>query len=127
MPKQTLQVLADTFDIHSLADDVTIPAEVFKASVYFIGKTHEELSLVVPDHIRIDSDDCDTGWRALEVLGPLSLTMVGIMAQIGGVLAEVKVSIFVLSTFETDFFLVKQTDLDNASNALIKNGYKVQA
>jgi uncharacterized protein len=51
--------------------------------------------------------------------------MVGIMAQIGSVLADAKISIFVVSTFETDFFLVKQQDLDNASLALSKNGYKV--
>ncbi|MEO9946402.1 MAG: ACT domain-containing protein [Paraglaciecola sp.] len=126
MPKQTLAILPEIFVIHSLPDDATIPAEVFKAPVYFIGKTNEELSLVVPETIKINSDDKDSGWIALEVLGPLNLSMVGIMSQIGGVLAAAKVSIFVLSTFETDFFLVKQNDLETASTALIESGYKVQ-
>lgn len=126
MPKQTLEILPEIFVIHSLPDDATIPADVFKASVYFIGKTNEELSLVVPESIKINSDDSDSGWKALEVLGPLNLSMVGIMSQIGSVLASAKVSIFVLSTFETDFFLVKQKDLETASVALIENGYKVQ-
>jgi hypothetical protein len=125
MPKQTLEVLPDTFVIHSLPDDAQIPPSVFSAPVYFIGKTHDELSLVVPDTIQITSDESDGGWRALEVLGPLSLSMVGIMAQIGSVLAAAKISIFVLSTFETDFFLVKQQDLDKAAQALHKEGYKV--
>lgn len=126
MPKQTLQILSENFVIHSMPDQSAIPAQVFTAPVYFIGKTHDELSLVVPDNINIDSDDKDTGWRALEVLGPLNLSMVGIMAQIGTVLATAKVSIFVFSTFETDFFLVKQNDLKTASQALIQDGYKVQ-
>jgi hypothetical protein len=125
MPKQTLAVLSDTFTIHSLPDDAAIPPQVFKAPVYFIGKTHDELSLVVPNTIEVQSEDSDSGWRALEVLGPLNLSMVGIMAQIGNVLAQAKVSIFVLSTFETDFFLVKQQHLQTAADALRQDGYKV--
>ncbi|MFT2090681.1 ACT domain-containing protein [Paraglaciecola sp. 2405UD69-4] len=126
MPKQSLLILPEIFVIHSLPNNAAIPAEVFNASVYFIGKTNEELSLVVPDTVLVDSDDKDSGWKALEVLGPLNLSMVGIMAQIGGVLAAAKISIFVVSTFETDFFLVKQDDLQSASAALVANGYKVQ-
>jgi uncharacterized protein len=125
MPKQTLQVLPIHFVIHSLPSNALIPQEVFSAPIYFIGKTQEELSLVVPDTINIDSDDSDRDWRALEVLGPLNLSMVGIMAKIGSVLAAAKISIFVVSTFETDFFLVKQQDLNNATLALSKDGYKV--
>ena len=125
MPKQTLAVLSENFTIHSLPGDAAIPPQVFSASVYFIGKTQDELSLVVPNTIEIQSDDCDKDWRALEVLGPLNISMVGIMAQIGGVLAKAKISILILSTFETDFFLVKQKDLESASTALNKDGYKV--
>jgi hypothetical protein len=51
--------------------------------------------------------------------------MVGIMAQIGAVLAKAKVSIFVVSTFETDYFLVKHAMLENAIAALKKSGYDV--
>jgi hypothetical protein len=127
MPKQTLQVLPIHFVIHSLPSNALIPQEVFAATIYFIGKTQEELSLVVPDTINIDSDDRDRDWRALEVLGPLNLSMVGIMAEIGSVLAAAKISIFMVSTFETDFFLVKQQDLNNATLALRKDGYKVIA
>ncbi|CAA0312519.1 Amino acid-binding protein (fragment) [Alteromonas infernus] len=83
------------------------------------------MSIVVPDSIKVDSLDSDEGWRALELLGPLHLSMVGIMAQIGDVLASVKVAIFVVSTFDTDFFLVKDNKLKDAINALKKAGYSV--
>lgn len=125
MPKQTLATLPHIFTVHSLNANAEIPKSVFEAPVYFIGKTNEELSLVVPETVPIDSDESDGDWRALEVLGPLQLSMVGIMAQIGSVLAKAKVSIFVVSTFETDFFLVKQKDLNDAAEALEKDGYKV--
>ena len=125
MPKQTLSVLPNKFTIHSLSVDAEIPSKVFKSSLYFIGKTHDELSIVVPESVNIKSDESDVDWRVLEVLGPLQLSMVGIMAQIGNVLASATVSIFVVSTFETDFFLVKQKDLEIATNALEKDGYKV--
>lgn len=125
MPKQTLAVLPDTFTIHSLPVSAEIPSQVLNSSLYFIGKTHEELSIVVPETVSVDSDESDADWRVLEVLGPLQLSMVGIMAQIGNVLAAAKVSIFIVSTFETDFFLVKQKDLETANEALELDGYKV--
>ncbi|MGQ8365776.1 ACT domain-containing protein [Glaciecola sp. 1036] len=126
MSKQTLQVLGETFAIHTLEPENDIPAKVLQCDVYFIGKTYDELSLVVPQSVTIDALETDFDWRVLEVLGPLNLTMVGIMAEIGGVLAKAKISIFVVSTFETDYFLVKENDLENAISSLIKAGYKIQ-
>lgn len=125
MPKQTLAVLPDKFVIHSLPVTAEIPQQVLNSSLYFIGKTHEELSIVVPENVIIESDESDLDWKVMEVLGPLQLSMVGIMAQIGNVLASAKISIFIVSTFETDFFLVKQRDLENAAKALEQDGYKV--
>ena len=125
MPKQTLAVVPETMVIHSLPADAAIPPNVFQASLYFIGKTAEELSIVVPETIAIESEDSDDNWRAMEVLGPLHLSMVGIMASIGNVLAQAKISIFVVSTFETDFFLVKNKSLDHAIKALEEDGYTV--
>ncbi len=124
MAKQTLQVLDDTFAIHSLDVTQAIPSQVLQCDVYFIGKTFDELSLVVPQKLTIEAEETDHDWRVLEVLGPLNLSMVGIMAEIGGVLAKAKVSIFVVSTFETDYVLVKQGSLDTAIDALKAAGYK---
>tara|TARA_B100001063_G_scaffold237066_1_gene257565 strand:+ start:508 stop:897 length:390 start_codon:yes stop_codon:yes gene_type:complete len=125
MPKQTLAVLPQPFTIHSLDGDSTIPANVLQSPLFFLGKTEDELSIVIPSTVDVDSLDSDEGWRALELLGPLHLSMVGIMAQIGAVLAAVKVAIFVVSTFETDFFLVKDNKLADATKALKNAGYTV--
>ncbi|RDV27549.1 ACT domain-containing protein [Alteromonas aestuariivivens] len=125
MPKQTLEILPQEFTIHSLDGNAQIPAAVLKSPLYFVGKTSDELSIVVPSDVTVDSLESDEHWRALELIGPLHLSMVGIMAQIGDVLAKAKISIFVISTFETDFFLVKSTKLQDAVTALKKAGYRV--
>lgn len=125
MPKQTLLVRESLFTIHSLDPETNIPASVLNSPLFFLGKTEDELSIVVPDSVDVPSLDSDEGWRALELLGPLHLSMVGIMAQIGQVLASVKVAIFVVSTFDTDFFLVKDNKLKDAISALKKAGYSV--
>jgi hypothetical protein len=125
MPKQTLAVLPESFTIHSLDPEAGIPNAVIKAPIYFIGKTEDELSVVLPSHISVDAIESDSHWHALELIGPLHLSMVGIMAHIGKVLADVKISIFVVSTFDTDFFLIKSNKLQDALNALTKAGYTV--
>lgn len=126
MPKQTLALLPQTFAIHSLDPDDGIPSEITNSPLYFIGKTQDELSLVVPQEIKVTSLESDIDWRAMELIGPFHLSMVGIMAQIGSVMAKAKVSIFVVSTFDTDFFLFKQNKLNDAIKALIEAGYTVK-
>ncbi|GLR70214.1 ACT domain-containing protein [Agaribacter marinus] len=126
MEKQTLLVMEGKYAIHSLRAESEIPREIFDADIYFIGKTKDELSLVVPQTIAIDAEETDLNWRILEVLGPLNLTMLGIMAGISKVLAHAEVSIFVESTFETDYVLVKQENLDKAIQALSDDGYTLR-
>ncbi|GBL03115.1 ACT domain-containing protein [Glaciecola sp. KUL10] len=124
MPKQTLSVLEDIFAIHSLSEDSSIPAVVLSSDFYFIGKTNDELSLVVKESLDIEAIETDKDWRVLEVLGPLNLSMIGIMAQISQCLAQAEVSIFVVSTFETDYILVKNLQLETAVSALASAGYE---
>jgi hypothetical protein len=125
MTKQTLRVLAPTFAIHSLPADASIPSTVFKSSIYFIGKTAEEVSVVVPENVVLDSEDVDTNWKALEVVGPLDLTLTGILANISTVLANANISIFAISTFDTDYILVKENNVPHAKAALTANDYQV--
>ncbi|MFT6269001.1 MAG: hypothetical protein ACJAVV_001819 [Alphaproteobacteria bacterium] len=125
MAKQTLKVLNETFAIHSLDADSDIPSKVLNCSLFFIAKTLDELSIVVPQSLAIGAVETDFDWRILEVLGPLNLSLVGIMAEISGVLAKAEVSIFVVSTFETDFVLVKDTQLEQAKLALTKADYRI--
>ncbi|CCQ12151.1 FIG01059571: hypothetical protein [Pseudoalteromonas luteoviolacea B = ATCC 29581] len=123
MAKQTLQLLPMNFTIHSLDESVGIPAKVLESDVFFIAKTSDELSIVCTEDIHVDSFAAETNWRALEVIGPLGFSLTGIMADISGVLAKAHISIFAISTYDTDYILVKQQQVDVAIQSLKKDGY----
>jgi len=125
MSKQSLELMKEAFTIHSFDPSEAIPEQVYDAPVYFIAKTYDELSIVCPDFIKLNSNESESGWAALEVLGPLGFSMTGILSNISGVLAQEKISIFAISTFDTDYILIKQEFIDNAINSLQKNGYNV--
>jgi len=121
----TLKLLEETFAIHSLASDVDIPKEVFSAPIFFIAKTFEETSIVLPQAINISSDEVEKDWQALEVVGPLDFTLTGILSRISTILANEKISIFAISTFDTDYILVKSNNVSLATTALIANDYQI--
>lgn len=123
--KLTLRLLNECFTIHSLPENTDIPAQVFSAPIYFIAKTYDEVSIVLPENISIDSDEAEPDWQALEVVGPLDFTLTGILSSISTVLANEKISIFAISTFDTDYVLVKKATLNAAIAVLKSNDYRV--
>lgn len=93
---------------------------------YFIGKTDEELSLVcrtedAPAHTAARED----GWRGFRIQGVLDFSLIGILSKISAVLANNKIGIFVVSTYNTDYILVKKDNLDRAMDVLAAEGYKI--
>lgn len=125
MSKQTLQLHSTEFTIHSLAVDSEIPTDLFKQTLFFIAKTYDELSIVCPSDFEVDSLDAEHNWLALEVVGPLGFSLTGIMANISGVLARASISIFAISTYDTDYVLVKKQSIKDAIKSLKKDGYTV--
>lgn len=125
MTTLTLRLLDENFSIHSLAVDSKIPPQVFDAQVYFIGKTFEEISIVLPSSVGLDSEDVEPDWQALEVVGPLDFILTGILSSISTVLANEKISIFAVSTFDTDYILVKSNKMNDAISALRNNNFQV--
>ncbi|MCF2826951.1 MULTISPECIES: ACT domain-containing protein [unclassified Pseudoalteromonas] len=123
MSKQTLQLLKQEFTIHSLDCDDAVPQAVLNSEIFFIAKTEDELSIVCASDISVSSLAAESHWRALEVVGPLGFSLTGIMANISGVLAKSNVSIFTLSTYDTDYILVKESQIQQAMQALKKDGY----
>ncbi|WDD96975.1 ACT domain-containing protein [Thalassomonas actiniarum] len=127
MSKLTLRLMDETFAIHSLPANSEIPEQVFAAKIFFIAKTFEEVSIVLPQHVQLASDDVEKDWRALEVVGPLDFTLTGILSNISAVLAKEKISIFAISTFDTDYILVKNNTVKAATSALQANNYLISA
>ena len=92
----------------------------------FTAKTDEEISLVcktedVPEKTLVRDD----GWKGFRIEGVLDFSLIGILSKISAILAENKVGIFAVSTYDTDYIFVKEENFDKAINALKDNGYDV--
>ncbi len=96
------------------------------ADLFFIAKTDEELSLVCKTE---DTPDNTTGredgWRGFRIQGVLDFSLVGILSKLSGILAENKIGIFAVSTFNTDYILVKEENFNKALEVLATVGYSV--
>ena len=121
-----LTVLSETFMIHKLSPDASIPEEILKSNYYSVSKTENELSLVCSEEIEVQSLESSKGWKCLKVKGPLDFNLTGILAGISDILAQANISIFAISTFDTDYLLVRSQDLSSARNKLRKAGYKFE-
>ncbi len=92
--------------------------------MFFLCKTRDELSLVCPtDDIPPNALKADHGWRMFRVEGQLDFSLVGILSNLARVLAERNISIFAVSTYDTDYILIKAAKLDEAREALTAAGY----
>ena len=118
-----LQVLPQAFAVCQISD---LSGVDFTREFVFVAKTDEELSLVcetecVPPTTRKRED----GWRAFRVSGVLDFSLVGILAKISGLLADDGISIFAVSTYNTDYILVREASFACALAALAKAGYAI--
>ena len=92
----------------------------------FIGKTDEEKSLVcMTEDVPSNVTERDDGWKAFRIQGVLDFSLIGILAEISGILAENKIGIFVISTFNTDYVLTKKENYQRALDVLERAGYKI--
>ena len=102
-------------------DSIDLSSEFF-----FIGKTDEELSLVCKtEDVPANTIEREDGWRGFRIQGVLDFSLVGILSKISSVLAESQVGIFAVSTYNTDYILVKEEDLQRALSALSDAGYTI--
>lgn len=95
--------------------------------MYFIGRTEEELSLVCrTEAVPAQTIAREDGWRGFRIQGTLDFSLVGILAKLSSILAENQIGIFAVSTFNTDYILVKEENFDRALQLLAAAGYRIQ-
>ncbi|MBO7729626.1 MAG: ACT domain-containing protein [Lachnospiraceae bacterium] len=93
---------------------------------YFIGKTDEEISLVCKtEDTPVETVERDDGWKGFRIQGTLDLSLVGILSKLSGILADHKIGIFAVSTYNTDYILVKEENFDRALKVLASEGYTI--
>lgn len=93
----------------------------------FTGSTDEEFSLVCPtDMVPDNTTERDDGWRAFRITGVLDFSLVGILAGISEILAENRIGLFAVSTYNTDYILTKAENFDRALEVLRNAGYMIK-
>lgn len=96
------------------------------APFVFLAKTDEEISLVCrTEDTPADTTEREDGWRGFRIEGVLDFSLVGILAGLSGILAENNIGLFAVSTFNTDYILVKKENFAKAMDVLAKAGYSV--
>ncbi len=121
-----LTVLAETLTICRLHPSDPLPGWAMLGPFFAITRTPEELSVVCSQACVPPGVTCEPGWRALQVEGPLDFGLTGILAGLSGALASAQISLFGLSTYDTDYILVKSYDLPGAIQALRSEGYMIK-
>jgi uncharacterized protein len=120
----TLTVLPQILAIWKLAPEAPLPLPT--TGFFCAIRTDDELSLVTDDALVPEGVACERGWRALKVEGPLDFALTGVLAALAVPLADAQIPIFALSTFDTDYVLVKSDRLDDAIIALEQAGHVVR-
>ncbi len=119
----TLSVLDASFSVCRLAPDAGIPPWVPTKGLVSITRTAEELSIVCPSDAVPDSVRTERGFRGLKIEGPFEFSLTGILLAVIGPLGDAGISIFALSTYDTDYVLVKKKDLNQAVSVLSAFGH----
>jgi len=117
-------LLKDTYSIYRFDAGSPFPYWLDNSDFYSVTKTHDELS-VVSKQVEIKHDDrirADRNWRIIKINGPLQLSQVGIIADISELLKRNEIPIFEISTFDTDYILIRADDLEKAVKALADAG-----
>jgi hypothetical protein len=113
------------FAICRLDADATIPSWATKGSFFSLTKTDEELSIVCEEVNIPPSVRCEKSRLMFKIEGPIDFSLTGILASIANPLAQAKVSIFAISTFDTDYVMVATHDLEKASECLRNAGFEI--
>lgn len=121
----TMKLLKERFGVCRLSKDEPIPKWINDSEFVSITRTADELSIVCVEHDIPDGTKCERNWRVLKVEGPLDFSLIGILASISTILARNDVSLFAISTYDTDYILVKSQDIAKAVDALGKEKYEI--
>ena len=121
----TISVCPGRFAIARFTPDAEIPAWATQGTFISVTRTSEELSVVCGEESVPSGFDAARGWRLYKLEGPFAFDEVGVLASVAGPLAEAAIGIFVVSTFDTDYILVKEEKFAEAEQVLKQAGHRI--
>ena len=123
--KLRLVVLPDLYAVCRLDKEAAVPSWASSGEFCSVTRTADELSVVCRECLVLRNVRCDRGWRCFRVAGTMDFPMVGVVSSLATPLAQAGLSVFVVSTFDTDYLLVKETEIDTATAALRGAGHEL--
>jgi uncharacterized protein len=120
-----LYVLDELYAIARCDPDAPLPSWATGGHFWSVTRSDSELSIVCREEDVPADASAERGWCALEVAGPLDFSLTGVVASLVTPLAEEEVPLVVLSTFETDYLLVRERDLARSVEALVAAGHSI--
>lgn len=123
--KLNMKLLDGKYGVCRLSTDEAVPSWAFKGEFFSITKTEDELSIVCLEENISEKIKSEKGWRVLKVEGPLDFSLVGILSKISGLMAKNDISIFAISTYDTDYILIKDENIKKAIEVLNEDYYNV--
>jgi uncharacterized protein len=121
-----VSVLEERLAVCRLDPPAEIPVWAMGAPFFSATRTSDELSIVCPEEHVPPGITCECGWRALRFDGPFEFGLVGVLASVAVPLAECEVSILAIATYDTDYVLVEESQLDLATQVLRERGHEVR-
>lgn len=116
-----LKILKQNFSICKIKEINSISID---GEFLFIGKTDDEISIVCDcEHTPANYTDISRNWKCIKIIGTLDFSLIGILSKISTILAEHNIGIFVVSTYNTDYILVKEDKISLAKKCLEENNY----
>ena len=120
-----LSLLKDKYAICSLPATAPIPDWALKESLISITRTGDELTIVCPQDLIPSQCQCDLNWRCFRIDGAFDLNQTGVISSISSPLALNQISIYVISTYNTDYFLVKEKNVEQTISVLTSSGHSI--
>jgi uncharacterized protein len=121
-----ISVLEHRLAVCRLEPESEVPPWATDTPFFCVTRTAGELSVVCPEERIPVGTTCERGWRALEVEGPLEFGLTGVLASVAVPLAESEVGILAIATYETDYVLVQESQLELAAQTLRERGHEVR-
>lgn len=125
MEKLRIRLLQGTYAVCQIKDTENILNCFDEKDFFSITKTEDEISVVMLQDKISNDVKAEKDWRILKVEDTLDFSLIGILAKISGILAKNSISIFVISTFNTDYILVKEEKVEKAMTVLSEEGYEI--
>jgi len=122
----TISTLPGRLAVCGLDPGEQVPAWASSGSFTSVTRTEEELSVVCAEDAVPDRVKCEKGWRCLRIRGPLAFSETGVLSSLSAPLARAGISIFVVSTYDTDNVLVKEEHLGTAQAVLVSEGHTIE-